>query len=104
LGDLSEKAKYLNSIGRIHKDQGNYTEALKRYEAALQIAEQLGDLFDKAKYLSNIGWIYYVRRNHSEALKRYEVTLTLLTQIGLGESQEAKAMKKNIQDIKTQLK
>ena len=42
LRNLSGKATRLNNIASIHYAQGNYPEALKRYEEALQILNVLG--------------------------------------------------------------
>jgi len=74
---LRGKGSTLNNIGGIHYAQGNYPEALRRYEEALQIAEQLGDLSGKTTFLNNIGEIYDVQGNYPKALKRYEEALQI---------------------------
>ncbi|MBA7539733.1 Photosystem I assembly protein Ycf3 [subsurface metagenome] len=84
----------------IYKAQGNYPEALKRYEEALQIDEQLGDLANKAGCLNNIASIHYAQGNYPEALKRYEEALQILNVQGLSESPNAKIIKENIEFIK----
>ena len=63
-----------------YKAQGKYPEALKRYEEALQIDEQLGDLCRKATCLNNIGEIYYIEGKYSEALKRFKDALLIYKQ------------------------
>ena len=55
---------------------------MKRYEEALQIAEQLGDLQGKAVRLNNIGLIHKAQGNYPEALKRYEEALQINEQLG----------------------
>jgi tetratricopeptide (TPR) repeat protein len=80
--DKKWKSRALNNIGGIHKAQGNYPEALKRYGEALQIDEQLGDLSGKATVLSNIGGIHKAQGNYLEALKRYEIALQIDEQLG----------------------
>jgi tetratricopeptide (TPR) repeat protein len=82
LGNLNGKANFLNNIGRINDEQGNYPKALKRYEEALQIAEQLGDLSGKATFLNNIGRIHDGQGNYPKALKRYEEALQIDEQLG----------------------
>ncbi|HDZ19626.1 MAG TPA: tetratricopeptide repeat protein [archaeon] len=49
----------LKYIGQIYLVQGNYPEALKMYERALKIDEQLGHLSEKAGCLNNIASIHY---------------------------------------------
>jgi len=39
---LNGKATRLNNIGTIYKAQGNFPEALRRFEQALQILNDLG--------------------------------------------------------------
>jgi len=55
---------------------------LKRFEAALHIAEQLGKLNDKAIRLSNIASINSAQKNYPEALKRFEEALQIDEQLG----------------------
>ena len=94
----------LENLTKFYRAQGNYPEALKRYEEALRIAEQLGDLSGKAKRLNNIGTIYDAQGNYPEALKRYEEALEILNKLGLSESPNAKAFKKNIEFVKSKMK
>ncbi|MFX1397678.1 MAG: tetratricopeptide repeat protein [Promethearchaeota archaeon] len=102
LGDLSKKATRLNNIASIHYAQGNYPEALSRYEEALAIDEQLGDLSGKATRLNNIGMIYDAQGNYSEALSRYEEALKILIKLELGETPNAKVVKKKHRAIEEQ--
>jgi len=103
LGNLSGKATRLNNIGFIYKMQGNYSEALKRYYKALKIIDQLEDLFKKALTLNNIGRIYDTLGNYSEALKWCEEAFKILIDLGLSESPNTKAIKFNIDYIKSKM-
>jgi len=71
-----------NNIGEIFRAQGKYSEALERYEKALQIAERIENLGGKAIYLNNIGMIYKTQGNYPEALERYEKALQIADQTG----------------------
>ncbi len=66
----------INEIGLIYRTQGNYSDALKQFEIALQIAKQL-NLPSKAAIINNLGDIYQSQENYSEALKRYEMALEI---------------------------
>ena len=58
MGDLFKKANVLTNIGEINYNQGQFTEALKRYEEAHQIFEDLGYLIEEAIALFYIGIVY----------------------------------------------
>ncbi|OLS15101.1 MAG: TPR repeat-containing protein [Promethearchaeota archaeon CR_4] len=76
------KANALGYIGWINKAQGNYPAGLQRFEAGLQINEQLGNLKGKATNLTSIGEIYRAKQNFKEALKRFEAALQIAEQLG----------------------
>ncbi len=73
----SWKAIAITSIGLIHKWQGNYSEALKLYEEALKLDDQLGNLSNKVTDLNNIGEIHRAKGNYPEALKMYQESLKI---------------------------
>jgi len=100
---LREKAPSLSNIGSIHYAQENYPEALKRYEEALQVFEQLGDLSEKATCLSNIARIHYERENFQDAFKRLEKALEIFIELGLEDSPVAQNIKKGIKLIRSKL-
>ena len=45
----------------IHHDQGNYEEAVKKYNQSLKIAEELGDKSGIAETLHQLGMIHQIR-------------------------------------------
>ena len=101
---MSGKTTLLNNIGKIYTARGNYPEALKRYEEALRIDEQLGDLSGKPTDLNNIASIYYNQGNYPEALKKLVEALEILTKLGLSESPNAKTIKQGIEVVKSKIK
>jgi len=62
--------------------QRNYPEALARFRAAQQIAEQIGDKAGIAETLHNIGNIQYAQADYAQALEDYQRSLTLREALG----------------------
>lgn len=116
LGNREMEATYHNRIGLIHHEQGiqlknaeQYKEALnqfknamKRYNTALKIAEDLGDQ-QKIVYLNNIAGIYNDQGNYIKALNQYEKALQILIDLGLEDSLDSKKIQKNIRYLKGKL-
>jgi len=76
------RSLFITQIGIIYYGKGNYEIALKNYEEALKIADEIGDLNVKATNLSSIGMIYYVKRDYENALKNYQEALGICEQRG----------------------
>ena len=55
---LRSKAWTHIALGLMHKESGNYTEAIKSYTLSLKISEQQDDSFNKSTALFNIAIIY----------------------------------------------
>ncbi len=72
--------KSLNLIGKIHYEQGNYSEALKLYNQALKSAEKIEPKEWKAACYNNIANIYNAWGKYSEALKYFNEALPLFEQ------------------------
>ena len=53
-------------IGMIHQDQGNYEEAVKKYNQSLKIEEELGNKSGIAITLHQLGNVHY----HTGQLRR----------------------------------
>jgi tetratricopeptide (TPR) repeat protein len=75
------ESRAYNYLGTIHRDVGNYTEALKNYFACLKIKEEAGDKKGIADSYNNIGNIYRMQGNYPEALKNYSVSLKIREEI-----------------------
>ncbi len=73
--------KSLNLIGKIHYEQGNYSEALKLYKQALKSAEKIEPKEWKAACFNNIANIYNAWGKYTDAIKYFEVALPLFEQI-----------------------
>src|ERR1700758_286910 len=56
-----EASKAYSGIGTAYSFQGNYTEALRNYFAALKIYTEIGNKKGIATSYSNIGAVYYSR-------------------------------------------
>lgn len=104
---VSKKEISLNNIINIastHYKQGNYPKALKSYEEALSFIEQLKEHFSEMiTCLDSIASIHYKNGNYPEALKRYEEALEILNRMGLGNSPNARTIKKKINTIKKKM-
>jgi tetratricopeptide (TPR) repeat protein len=60
-GDNRGVAVVLHAIGLIHQDQGNYEEAVKKYNQSLKIEEELGDKSGIAKHCTSLEWFIRIR-------------------------------------------
>ncbi len=74
-------AKSLNLIGKVHYEQGNYSEALKSYNQALKLAEKMETKEWKAACFNNIANIYNAWGKYSDALDYFEKALPQFEQI-----------------------
>src|SRR5690606_15660102 len=62
------RAVMLNLSGLSSWKQGNYTEALKKYEEGAQLAESIGDMVQLIKFNNNISALNGEIRNYSMAI------------------------------------
>ena len=81
LGDKSGIAITLHQLGMIHQDQGNYKEALKKYEQSLKIREELGDKHGIASSLHQLGRINEEQKDYRQAMERYLVALSMFEEL-----------------------
>lgn len=65
------------NIGERYFSHQNYSEALKKFEEAIKIAEKLGQLRSKGTCLNNIGEVYRNSGNTQMALEKYEEALLI---------------------------
>lgn len=75
-------AQSYTNIGIIYRNNGNYSEALKKHFAALKINEEIGDKKAIAISYNNIGLIYWNQGHNSEALKNASISLKIHKDIG----------------------
>jgi len=81
-GDYRGVAVVLHAIGMIHQDQGNYEEAVKKYNESLKIEEELGNKSGIASTLHQIGIIHQDQGNYEEAVKKYNESLKMKEELG----------------------
>lgn len=79
--DNKSLAVIYNNLGNAHSNTGKQVEALKYYQDAVQISEQMGDKKRTAKTLKNIGTLYEEQNNLSAALDQYNKAEQIATEI-----------------------
>ncbi len=80
--DNEEKAKILSELGTIFYHFGEINKALKYYEKALKLNEELGRKEGMAIGLGNIGTVYGIKGELDKALEYYGKALKLDEELG----------------------
>ena len=70
-----------SSLAAIFKDQKNYADSLRLYEAALAISEAVKRPVYAASYLNELGGIYYELGDYAKSLEYSEKSLALFRQV-----------------------
>jgi tetratricopeptide (TPR) repeat protein len=83
--DKEEKANILTELGRIFYHLGEINKALKYFEKALKLNEELGNKEGIATNLGNIGTVYRIRGELDNALEYYGKALKLNEELGIKE-------------------
>ena len=81
LGDKRGIAQTLHQIGMIHYQQGNYEEAVKKYNESPENEGRLGDKSGIAKTLHQIGMIQEENEEYDFSLKNYLVALSIFEKL-----------------------
>lgn len=71
----------IHNLGMIHQQQGNYEEAVKKYNQSLKIEEELGDKSGIAITLHQIGRIDEEEGEWSSALRNYFISLSIFEKL-----------------------
>jgi len=71
----SLKLKIISSIGKVYYNQGDLENALKNWEVALNLADQLNDLPGKALMRSNLGFVFQSWHSDNRAINYFEESL-----------------------------
>jgi len=71
LGEQSGIVSVLTSIADLHGAAGDYDQALRGYERALDLARGLEGSYTAARVAHNMGWLQSMIGNHEEALALY---------------------------------
>ena len=77
LKDLSSEGRILGRIGTIHRNLGNYNEALKYLKQAIQISRDTGNKRAEESHLNNIGVIFQSQGYYEKALVSYREALVI---------------------------
>ncbi len=80
--DRRAELRLLDRLGVLLSAQGNYAEALRQFQRALKLAEELGDREGVANFLHNIGNLHFHRGEYDEARQRYEQSLRIAEELG----------------------
>ncbi len=81
--DLRGKGGAAHSrIGRVHREQGDLTDAMSHLEAALKLFEEAGDERGIASATDDIGKLYWLRGDYPRALEFTQKGLLMRRQIG----------------------
>ncbi len=72
----------LGRIARIHRERGEYEEAMERYRAAQGLFKRAGDRRGLAATLDDIGKVHWLRGEYKEALTLHRRTLEMRREIG----------------------
>jgi tetratricopeptide (TPR) repeat protein len=95
LKSKGNKSTFLNNIGMIYRQMGDYDNALKYYDEALSIAKQIGDLKGTATRLSNIGRIYFDKGDLDKALEYFNEAVEIDQKLGEFVDLDGKATRLN---------
>ena len=71
-----------HNLGNVHYLQGNYEEAVKKYNQSLKIFEELGNKNGIAGILHALGNVHYQQSNYEEAVKKYNQSLKIFEELG----------------------
>lgn len=81
-----DEERSFNAIGLRYHKAGNYEEALKNYEKALSIAQEIGDIAGKGMILNNIGYIKWAQKDFDSAMGYFKDSIDIYEQF-IGEIQ-----------------
>ena len=80
-GYRNNRAMFLNNVGVVYKNAGEYDKAIEYYQQNLRIQEQLGILRQMANSRANIGNVYFFfGLDYDKALEYYNAALELFRQ------------------------
>ncbi len=77
-----ERSKTMSGLGKVHKDLGDYQQALDYIRQSLQIDEQTGDIKNKGADLGSLGQTYSSLGEYEQAIDCYLQGLEIAEQTG----------------------
>ena len=75
-------ASRLSNLGMIYSKQGNYPQAIRNYEEALELAREDENKENISIYLNNIGAVYDSRGEYDKAIEYYQRSLRIKEEMG----------------------
>lgn len=89
-----ERFTLLSSFAFLSQEQGDYSESLRLYKQALEVARQLGDHTGEANAIKAIGDLQAFLSEHDDAITSYDTAFDLFRTIGnrLGQANALKAI------------
>jgi CHAT domain-containing protein/Tfp pilus assembly protein PilF len=82
IGNKATEGTTLNNIGLVHRNLGQYPQALENYQQALAIAQKIGGKTGESRTLNNIGAVYNSLGQYPQALEHYQQALAMTKEIG----------------------
>ena len=76
------RAAYIHHLGMLAQDRGDYEEAARQYQRALDISERLGDLVAMAGGYGQLGMLAQGRGDYEEAARQYQRSLDISERLG----------------------
>ena len=80
--DPKIKSSILWWTANIHRDRGEYEEAMELYKKSLEIKEKIGDLKGKSATYHEMANIHSVRGEYEKAMELYRKSLEIIEKIG----------------------
>lgn len=86
--DIERERRVLGNMGIIHRNLGNYEEALKYNNRALHICREIGNKYREGRHLTNISNVYIDLGDYEKALMYYQEALAINRETGNKWSEE----------------
>ena len=80
--DSPKLARWMYQLGRLAQDRGDYDEATRQYQRALNTFERLGDWARMANSYHQLGTVAYLRADYDEAARQYQRALDIRERLG----------------------
>ena len=84
----------------VHQDQGNYEEAVVKYNQSLKLKEELGNKSGIARTLHQLGMVHAVKKEYPFALQAYLRAYSIFTEL---HSPHSQLTEKEISELRNEL-
>lgn len=82
LGDRTDEAEILHSLGTAHGVAGRFADALPYYQRALALRRETGDRLGEARTLNNLALIHHHNGRYEHAVACFEHAMTAYRNLG----------------------